>query len=83
MESIETCVNQEPNASPSVLTVEAITKAPVSVLALDVREANDSQPRKVKGNNFVALQNLKAQKFMVALCLQEGKEIIITYYKRT
>jgi hypothetical protein len=78
MEFIETCINKEPNAnpsdvspnaSPSVLTVEAITKAPVSATALDVREANDSQSKKSKVNNFVALQNLRAQKIMVALCL--------------
>jgi hypothetical protein len=51
IELIETCINKEPNAnpsdvspsaSPSVLTIEAITKAPISVAALDVREANDS-----------------------------------------
>jgi hypothetical protein len=56
-ELIETCINKEPNAnpsdvspsaSPSVLTIEAITKAPISVAALDVREANDSQPRKIR-----------------------------------
>jgi hypothetical protein len=35
---------------------------------------------KLKANNFVALQNLTAQKIMVALCLQEGKEIVITCY---
>jgi hypothetical protein len=42
MELINTCINKElnanpndvsPNASPSVLTVEVITKAPVSVVA--------------------------------------------------
>jgi len=51
MELIETCINKEPNAnpshvnpnvSPSVLTIEAITKAPISTSTLDVREANDS-----------------------------------------
>jgi hypothetical protein len=33
---------------------------------------------KFKANKFVALQNLRPQKVMVALCLQEGKEIVIT-----
>ncbi len=36
--------------------------------------------QKLKADNFVALQNLKAQKIMVALCLHVGKEIIITCY---
>jgi hypothetical protein len=51
MELIKTCINKEPNANPSdvspnaspnVLTVEAITKAPVFAIALNVRKANDS-----------------------------------------
>jgi hypothetical protein len=51
MELIKTCTNKEPNANPSdvnrnasssVLIVEALTKALISVAALDVREANDS-----------------------------------------
>ncbi len=58
IELTETCINKEPNAnpsdvspnaSPSVLNVEAITKAPISVAALDVKGANDSQPRKIEG----------------------------------
>jgi hypothetical protein len=61
MELIETYINKElnanpsdvsPNASPSVLTIEAITKAPVFAAALDVREANDSQPKKVEGEQL-------------------------------
>jgi hypothetical protein len=57
IELTETCINKEPNAnpsdvspnaSPSVLIVEAITKAPISVATLYVRGANDSQPRKIE-----------------------------------
>jgi hypothetical protein len=71
VELIETCINKEsnanpsyvnPNASPSVLIVEAITKVPVSTTALDVREANDSQPRKVKGKQLCGIVNLKGTK---------------------
>jgi hypothetical protein len=51
MELIDTCINKEPNANSSdvslnaslnVLTVEAITKALVSTIALDVKKENDS-----------------------------------------
>jgi len=86
MELIETCINKEPNANPSpnaspnVLTVEAITKAPVSTTVINVKKGNDSQPTRVEADNFVALHNLKGQKIMMALCLQEGKETVITCY---
>jgi len=60
MELIETCINKELNANPSdvspyaslsvlIVIVEAITKAPVSTVLLDFREANVSQPIKVEG----------------------------------
>ncbi len=70
-ELIETCINKEPNAnpsdvspsaSPSVLTIEAITKAPISVAALDVREANDSQPRKIEGKQLCGIAKSKGTK---------------------
>jgi len=64
MELIKTCINKGPNAnpsdvslnaSPSVLIGEVITKAPVSIAALDVRKANDSQPKKVKGEQLCGI----------------------------
>jgi len=51
MELIKTCINKEPNAnsndvslnaSPNVFTIEAITKALVFTIALDVKKENDS-----------------------------------------
>jgi hypothetical protein len=64
MELIETCINKEPNAnptdvslnaSPSVLLVEAIKKAPVSAITLNVKKAIDSQPRKVEGKQLCGI----------------------------
>ncbi len=61
MELIETCINKEPNANPSdvsinaspnVLTVEAITKAPTSTIGVDVFFKNDSQPTRIEGRQF-------------------------------
>ncbi len=61
MELIETCINKEPNANSSdvspnaslnVLTVEAITKALVSTITLDVKKENDSWPIKVEGKQL-------------------------------
>ncbi len=61
MELIKICINKEPNAnpndvspnaSPNVLTVEAITKALVSTTAIDVKKENDSQPTGVEGKQF-------------------------------
>jgi hypothetical protein len=88
MELIESCINKEPNANPSdvspnaspnVLIVEAITKAPIFTTIVNVKKENEQE---LKADNFMALHNLKAQKIMVAICLQEGKEIIITCYRR-
>jgi hypothetical protein len=91
MELIKTCIHKEPNAnssdvspnaSPNVLTVEAITKAPISTTSVNVEKKMIHSQQELKANNFMALHNLRAQKIMVALCLQEGKEIVITCYKK-
>jgi hypothetical protein len=91
MELIKTCINKElntnssdvsPNASPNVLIVEAITKALVFTTVVNVFFLKIHSQQELKANNFMALHNLKAQKIMVALCLQEGKEIVITCYRR-
>jgi hypothetical protein len=61
MELIETCINKEPNANPSdvstnaspnVLPVEAITKAPIFTTGIDVKKENDSQPTGIEGRQF-------------------------------
>ncbi len=71
MELIETYINKEPNAnpsdvslnaSPSVLTVEVITKVPIFNATLDVEEANDSQPKKIKGEQLFSIAKSKGAK---------------------
>jgi len=68
---IETCINKEPNENPSdvsprasrsTLTVEATTKARIFVATLNVREANDSQPRKIKGEQLCGIAKSKGTK---------------------
>ncbi len=92
MELIKTCINKEPNAnsndvspnaSLNVLIVEAITKAPISTTSVNVKKKMIHSQQELKADNFMALHNLRAQKVMVALCLQEGKEIIITCYQKS
>jgi hypothetical protein len=68
MELIETCINKEPNAnpndvspnaSPSVVIVEAIAKVSVSTMPLDVKEANVSRPIEVEGGKVCGIAKSK------------------------
>ncbi len=71
MELIKTCINKEPNAnssdvnpnaSPNVLTIEAITKALVFTITLDVIKENDSWPTKVEGRQLRGIAKFEGTK---------------------
>ncbi len=56
-----------------LVIVKVITKAPISTVALDVRKANDSQPRKIEGKQLCGIAKSKGTKNYGGTMLARGE----------